>query len=314
MLMKPEVIVRVPFPPESIALLEEDFTVYYAPTLPELEKAIREHGATTRAVIGNGSIGLTGDQIRSIPNLEMIHTVGVGYEKIDMEAVKEKKIILATNAGTNAFSVAEQALGLLLAVLRDIPAAERAVRSGIWEEARYPRPLIFEKRVGIIGLGEVGLGIAKRVEAFEATVLYHNRRPRTDVPYQYCATPLELAAASDILIISCPGGEETRHIVNRDVLAALGPSGVVINVGRGSVVDTRALVDALHGKVIAGAGLDVWEGEPEISPALAGAPNVILSPHIGGRSPEAIVFARRQIADNLKAHFFGDGKIVHRIA
>lgn len=311
--MKPEVIVRVPFPPESIALLEEDFVVHYAPTLPELEVAIREFGPKARAVVTNGSIGLSGEQIRAIPNLEMIHTVGVGFEMIDMAVVDEKKIVVANNAGTNAFSVAEQTLALILAVLRDIPAAERAVRSGIWEEARYPRPLIFEKRVGIIGLGEVGREIAKRAEAFDATVGYNNRKPRDGVPYRYYASPRELAEASDILVVSCPGGEETRGIVNREVLAALGPSGILINVGRGSVVDTAALVEALHAKTIAGAGIDVWTGEPKLPESLANAPNLVISPHIGGRSPEAIVFARRQISRNLKAYFFG-GEIVHRIA
>jgi lactate dehydrogenase-like 2-hydroxyacid dehydrogenase len=311
--MKPEVIVRVPFPAESVALLEEDFVVHYAPTVPELEHAIREFGSRTRAVVTNGSIGLSGDQIRSIPNLEVIHTVGVGFEMIDMAAVKEKQIVVATNSGTNAFSVAEQAVALTLAVLRDIPAADRAVRSGIWEEMRFPRPLIYGKNVGIIGLGEIGLGIAKRMEAFEATVGYHNRKPREDVAYRYYASPKELAEASDILIVSCPGGEATRGIVNREVLQALGSSGILINVGRGSVVSTEDLVEALHSKTIAGAGIDVWVGEPVLPKSLAEAPNLVISPHIGGRSPEAIVFARQQIANNLKAHFFG-GEMVHRIA
>lgn len=310
--MKPEVIVRVPFPRESIALLEEDFVVHYAPSLEQLEQAIRDFGPRTRAVVTNGSIGLTGDQIRAIPKLEIIHTVGVGFEQIDMAAVHEKGIVVANNAGTNSFSVAEQALALILAVLRDIPANDRATRDGVWEEARAPRPLIYEKRVGIIGLGEVGLAIAKRAEAFEATIAYHNRKPKDGVSYRYHASPLELAEASDILVVSCPGGPETRGIVGREVLAALGPSGLLINVGRGSVVDTDALVEALHTKTIAGAGIDVWVGEPVFPPSLAGAPNLIVSPHIGGRSPEAVVAARRQISRNFKAHFSGE-KVRHRV-
>lgn len=310
--MRPEVLVRVPFPPESIALLEEDFVVHYAPTPQQLDAAIAEVGPRIRAVVTNGSIGLKGEQIRAMPRLEFIHTVGVGFEQVDFEAAREQGIGVANNVGTNAASVAEQAMGLLLAVLRDIPAAERAVRAGQWDEARHPRPQLYGKRVGIVGLGEVGLRIARRVEAFEASVGYHNRKPREGVPYAYHATPLELAEASDVLIVSCPGGLATRGLVGREVLRALGPAGVLINVGRGTVVDTDSLVEALNDHIIAGAGLDVWAGEPVLPPALAQAPNLILSPHIGGRSPDAVLAARRQISRNLKAHFAG-GEVLHRL-
>lgn len=311
--MKPVVIVRVPFPPESVALLEEDFEVHYAPKVDQLDEAIKKYGAETRAVIANGTIGLSGGYIRALPKLEFIHTVGIGFENVDLDTARAKKVIVANNVGTNAFSVAEQAIALILAVYRGIVDGNRDVRKGLWEEVRQPRPLIFGKRVGIIGLGEVGLGVARRVEAFEATVGYHNRKPR-DVPYTYYGSALELAKNSDILVISCPGGPETRHMVNADVMEALGPSGIVINVGRGSVVDQDALVEALHKGTIAGAGLDVFQNEPNFTPALAGAPNLTVSPHIGGRSPEAAVFAREQIARNLKAHFFGKGEVVHRVA
>lgn len=311
--MKPTVIVRVPFPDESIALLQEDFVVHYAPKVDLLNEAIARYGSETRAVVANGTIGLSGDHIRAMPKLEFIHTVGIGFENVDMDAVRERKIIVANNAGTNWFSVAEQALSLILAVYRGTVDGDRDVRKGLWDEVRQPRPLIFGKKVGIIGLGDVGLGVARRVEAFDATVGYHNRKPR-DVPYTYYGSVLEMAEASDILVISCPGGPETRHMVNAEVMQALGPKGIVINVGRGSVVDQDALVEALHKGTIAGAGLDVFQNEPNFTPALAGAPNLTVSPHIGGRSPEAVVFAREQIARNLQAHFFGKGEIVHRIA
>ncbi len=310
--MRPEVIVRIPFPKESIALLEENFTVHYAPSPEELEVAIREHGDNTRAVVTNGSIGLTGAQMRSLPKLEIIHAAGVGYEMIDLDTAREMKISVATNVGTNCFAVAEQAIGLLLAIYGNIPGGDRAARNGIWEEARQPRPLIYEKKVGIIGLGDVGMDIATRVEAFKATVLYHNRKPRGGVSYAYYDSPLALAEASDILMVSCPGGPATRDLVDRDVLKALGPTGVLINVGRGSVVNTEALVEALHEKTIAGAGIDVWVGEPVLPQVLIDAPNLIVSPHIGGRAIEAVIQARRQISQNFRAHFAG-GKVLHRV-
>ena len=310
--MRPEVLVRVPFPKESIALLEQDFAVHYAPTPDELATALGAVGPQVRAVVTNGSIGLKGEHIRAMPKLELILTVGIGFEWVDLQAAGEAGIVVANNVGTNSFSVAEQAMALLLAIMRDVCAADDAVRSGGWANARQPRPLIYQKRVGILGLGEVGASIARRAAAFDASIGYHNRRPRDDVSYDYYASLPELAAASDILVVSCPGGPATRGLVNRDILDALGPSGYLINVGRGSVVDTDALVQALHERRIAGAGLDVWLGEPETPEALIKAPNLVLSPHIGGRSPESVAAARNQISQNLKAHFAG-GQVKHRV-
>ena len=303
--MKPEVIVRVPFPPESIALVEEDFVVRYAPSLPELEDMISRLGQNIRAVITNGSIGLSGDQIRALPKLEFIHTVGVGFEMIDPAAVREKGIVVCNNAGTNATSVAEQVFTLIFAVLADVIGKDRAARDGIWEEARQPRPLLMRKKVGILGLGEVGLAVARRAEAFDATVVYHNRNKRTDVPYEYLSSALALAEVCDIFVICTPGGPETKALVNADVLKAIGPKGYLINVGRGSVVENDVLVAALRNDTIAGAGIDVWTGEPVLPQSLIDAPRLVVSPHIGGRSPEAVVAAREQIFENLKAHFAG---------
>lgn len=310
--MKPEVIVRVPFPPESVGLLEESFVVHYAPTVPELDEVVRSHGPKTRAVVANGTIGLQRRYFDALPDLEFIHTVGVGTENVDLDAARERGIVVCNNVGTNSFSVSEHAVALVLAVLRGIVEGDRNVRKGLWDEARAPRPLVYGKRIGVIGLGAVGLGIARRLEPFEATIGYHNRNPR-EVPYTYHASALELARASDILIVAAPGGPETRHMVNAEVLEALGPEGFFVNVGRGSVVDQDALVAALRAGTIAGAGLDVFENEPDFTPELSGAPNLTVSPHIGGRSPEAVVFAREQIARNLRAHFFEEGELVHRV-
>lgn len=309
--MKPTIFVRIPFPPESLALLQQEFTVRYVPTRPEFEDALATSGAEARGIVANGTVGLSADHIAAMPNLEMIHTIGIGYENVDLDACRARGIVVANNAGINFFSVAEHAIGLLLALYRGIPEGDRDVRNGLWDEVRHPRPLIFRKKVGIIGLGEVGLAIAKRIEAFEAMVGYHNRKPR-DVPYDYYGSVLDLAEASDVIFIACPGGPETRHLVDAPVIKALGPQGVIINVGRGSVVDEEALVKALHEGALGGAAIDVFDTEPKFPDALAGAPNLIVSPHIAGRSPEAIAFAREQILNNFKAHFAG-GQVVHRL-
>jgi lactate dehydrogenase-like 2-hydroxyacid dehydrogenase len=156
-----------------------------------------------------------------------------------------------------------------------------------------------------LGLGRIGLGIARRAAGFDMTIRYHNRNRRTDVAYDYYADLVSLAWASDVLMIAAPGGAETYHMVNREVLEALGPTGFLVNVGRGSIVDTDALVEALHDGGIAGAALDVLEGEPTVPPFVLEAPNLLLSPHIAGRSPEANAASLQLMMDNLAAHFAG---------
>jgi lactate dehydrogenase-like 2-hydroxyacid dehydrogenase len=177
------------------------------------------------------------------------------------------------------------------------------VRNGTWPSV--DRPLLTGKRIGILGLGEIGMAYARRVAGFDTTVLYHNRRPKPDVAFQYCASVGELAAQSEILMIAAPGGEETLHLVDAEVLSQLGPRGYIVNVGRGSVIDTPALAEALKRGTIAGAGLDVFEGEPHLPEVLRDAPNLVLTPHMAGRSLEAIAAARQRSIHNLTAFFAG---------
>ena len=190
--MKPEVLVRIQFPSSGLALLEKDFLVHYAPTPEELAKAIDTVGGSIRAVVTNGSIGLKGEQMRALPKLEMILTQGVGYENVDMETATALRLVVTTGKGTNAFSVADHAIGLMLAVARNIVWADRRVREGAWLQSRGPRPVVWRKRLGILGLGEIGLEIARRAAGFDMPVRYHNRRQRSDVGFAYKASPVEL--------------------------------------------------------------------------------------------------------------------------
>ena len=310
--MKPEVIVRVQFPSAGVRLLEQDFTVHYAPSPEEFEKAIDAH-PQTRGLVTNGTIGVTGDQLRRMRNLEIVLTQGVGYENVDHVTVKDLGLVLTTGKGTNAFSVADHAFTLLLAIARNIVWADKRVRDGEWLQSRGPRPLAWRKRIGILGLGEIGLHVARRAEGFDMEVAYHNRNKRDDVPYAYKQGPVELARDSDFIVISMPGGPGTKGLVGAEFLDALGPNGFLINVGRGSIVDTDALIEALNEKRIAGAALDVVAGEPEVPQALLDAPNVIFTPHIGSRSPESVLEAMSRISENLKAHFAGRD-LVSRVA
>lgn len=309
--MSIEIIVRIQFPSVGLELLERDFTVHYAPTPEAFESAIDAY-PQTRALVTNGSIGVTGAQLRRLSNLEMVVTQGVGHEQVDLETLKELGLVLTTGKGTNGFSVADHAMALLLAAARHIVWADHRVREGKWVESRGPRALAYQKRLGILGLGEIGLQIAKRGLGFDMDIRYHNRSPRDDVAYLYKSDPLELAADSDFLIVAMPGGPGTKGLVGREVLNALGPKGYLINIGRGTIVDTAELVSALHEGRIAGAALDVVAGEPTVPPELLATPNLTLTPHMASRSPESVSEAMNRISNNLKAHFAGEA-LVSRI-
>lgn len=307
--MKPELLVIGQVLPEGYhATLEESFTVHYVPTGEDYVRAVAPDVLSrVRAVLTTGTFGLTADQMDTLPGLEIVACKGAGYDGVDLDAAKQRNVLVTHSPGANASSVSEQALALILATVREVPQSDAAVRRGDWMKFRHYRPLITKKRLGILGLGHIGLMVAKRASAgFDMSVGYHSRSPRDDVAYTYHKTLVSLAEASDVLVITCPGGESTRGIVNAEVLTALGPDGYVVNMARGSVVVTDDLVAALKKGEIAGAGLDVVEGEPEVPPALVDLPNVVMTPHLGARSPEGANAALDMAADNIKAYLAGD--------
>ena len=317
--MKPDVLILVPpqaglSPLAGFDSLAEHFELHYAPNAADADRVIAQVGSKIRAVVMSGGVGLRGDQMRAMPGLEFVQTRGMGFDKFDLETATELGIVFANSRNVNFFSTAEHAMALLLMLVRDLRSADRDVHEGRYKEsrARAPRPLIFGKRLGILGLGDVGSAIARRALGFDTTILYHNRNKRSDVPYEYIGNVVDLAEACDILMVSCPGGAATRNLVNREVLNALGPAGYLVNVGRGTVVETDALVDALHDKRIAGAALDVVDGEPDLPASVLSAPNLILTPHIGASSVEARAAGVQNALENLKAYFAG-GPIKDRV-
>jgi lactate dehydrogenase-like 2-hydroxyacid dehydrogenase len=197
-------------------------------------------------------------------------------------------------------------MALVLALLRDIPRADAAVKRGEWMGVRLPRPMVSGRRLGILGLGEIGLLIAARAQGgFAMEVAYHNRRPREGCAHPWMESVPALATWADLLLIAAPGGAATRHLVDGAALEALGPSGYLVNIGRGSVVDQAALIAALREGRIAGAAIDVVDGEPEVPQAMRDLPNLIITPHIAGRSPEAVLATATLLVANLQAHFAG---------
>jgi lactate dehydrogenase-like 2-hydroxyacid dehydrogenase len=260
--------------------------------------------ASIDVVLTNGSIGLSAAQIAALPRLRLILCSGAGYENVDQAAASAAGIIVANSPGVNDSTVADHAIGLILAVIRDMPRRDAAVRRGEWGTIRRAAPTLSGSTVGIVGLGNIGRKIADRLAAFETKVLYATRTPR-DVPYGYRANVLALAEESDIVVLACPGGPATRHLIDAVVLSALGSKGFLINVARGSVVDTAALSAALRSGTIAGAAIDVFEGEPHLPDALKDAPNLLVTPHMAGRSPASEQAQGDLIVRNIEACIAG---------
>ena len=291
------------------AVLAERFDLTYAPTAAERAAAIATHGARIRAVLTIGVIGLTAEEIAVMPALELVCCMGAGYELVAVEAARARGIAVANGAGTNDACVADHAFGLVIAAVRNFRELDRLCRDGVWRLAIEQPPQVSGKRLGIVGLGNIGLKVARRGEAFDMPVGYHNRNPRKGVAHRYFDSVLALAQWCDVLVLAAPGGAATQHMVDAQVLDALGPQGFLVNVGRGSVVDTDALAAALREGRIAGAGIDVYESEPERPEALIGLPNVLLTPHLAGWSPESTEASFQRFLANAEGHFAGRGVV-----
>ena len=291
------------------ARIAEFFDLLYVPDLAGRAVVLATRGADIRVVLTIGAVGLTAQEMDAMPQLELVCALGAGFENIDRVHAQARGIVVANGAGTNEDSVADHTLGLLLAAVRAIPRNDRACRDGLWRDALPLPPQVAHRRLGILGLGSIGMKIAQRARGFDMAVGYHNRGPRAGVPYAYFETLLALADWADFLVVAAPGGPATRHLVDAQVLTALGPQGFLVNVGRGSVVDTAALADALRDGRIAGAGLDVYESEPAPPASLAGLDQVVLSPHLAGWSPEALDASVQRFLDNALGHFAGRGVV-----
>jgi lactate dehydrogenase-like 2-hydroxyacid dehydrogenase len=293
------------FSAEHLAEIEARLDVVYAPDTAQQAEAIATHGGDIDIVLTIGARGLTADEMDAMPRLVLICALGAGYERVDVDAARARGIATVNGAGANDACVADHAMGLLLAVTRQIPRLDQRVRQGGWREGLRPPASVYGKRLGIIGLGTIGRQIARRAAGFDLAIGYHNRRHLPDVDHRYFATATALAQWADILVVATPGGADTRHIVNAEVLQALGPRGYLINIARGSVVDTAALARALRDGVIAGAGLDVYDSEPDAPAELITLDNVVLTPHVAGASPEAIAATVASFLDNAERHAAG---------
>jgi lactate dehydrogenase-like 2-hydroxyacid dehydrogenase len=294
---------------DHLAWIGQHYDVTYAPDPARRATAVAAHAATYRAVLTNGSTGLTAEEIGAMPQLELICAMGAGYENIALGEARARGIAVANGAGTNDDCVADHAFGLLIAAVRGIVRLDRQCRDGVWRDVIAFPPNVSGRRLGILGLGTIGQKIAKRAGGFDMEIGYHNRRPKEDVAHRYFDSLPALAAWADFLVVATPGGADTRHLVGREVLDALGPRGVLVNIARGSVVDTAELAAALREGRLGGAGLDVYESEPHRPEELVALDNIVLTPHVAGWSPEAVTASVRRFLDNAAGHFEGRGVV-----
>ncbi|MCZ4313094.1 2-hydroxyacid dehydrogenase [Comamonadaceae bacterium G21597-S1] len=263
--------------------------------------------AQARAAVTTGAVGIDADTVRRLPQLAMLACFGTGYDKVDRAALEQRGILLSNTPGVVATCVADHAMGLLIALVRRITHADRLAHAGVWGKPVIGLTTrVSGMRLGILGLGDIGARVAQRAAGFEMPIGYHNRHRRTDVAHTYFASVRELAEWADGLVVACPGGDATRHLVDAAVLDALGPHGVLVNVARGSVVDEPALAAALAAGRLGGAALDVFDQEPGIPAALAGLDNVVLTPHLAGSTRETWRDAFDLMCANLAAFLAGE--------
>lgn len=301
---KPAVLLVARLPEPLGGRLRERFDCH---ELAQLDAAgLQALAPQLRGMVATGESVVSHALIASLPALEVISVLGVGYDGIDMAAARERGICVAHTPGLSTDDIADFAMALLLAAARQVVNADQFVRRGDWTTGRFPMTRrVSGARLGIVGLGRIGRAVAQRALAFGMEIAYTGRSPKVGVPYLWCTDARTLAASVDYLVVCASGGAATRALIDGDVLAALGPSGVLVNVARGSIVDEDALVKALRERTILAAGLDVFCHEPHVPEGLLALDNVVLAPHMASTTGATVQAMFDLTFDNLVAHFDG---------
>ena len=273
---------------------------------PALQEAwLREHAQGVRAVVTGGHLGIDTELAARLPDLGIVAINGVGYDRVDLPAMRARGVRVTNTPDVLTDDVADLAIALMLNVMRRLPAAERHVRDGLWPGAQPPLARRASGlRYGIVGLGRIGLAIAQRLAGFGGSIAYTGPRPK-QTAHTYHADVEALAAVSDVLFVATSASSETRGLIDRAVLEALGADGVLVNVARGSIIDEPALVEALVERRLGGAGLDVFADEPNVPEALLALPHVALAPHVGSATQETREAMGKLMLANLQAFFAG---------
>jgi len=304
---KPEIILVEAMMPQIEAALDAAYVVHRAFKEDDKNAFLARVGSKVRAVVTGGGSGMKAAWFDALPTLGIIAINGVGTDAVDLVQAKARGVRVTTTPGVLTDDVADIGMGLILATLRKLAQGDRFVRAGQWGKTPFPLgSKVTGKRVGIFGMGQIGGAIAKRAAGFDMPIAYSNRKPVEGSPHQYFASLNELAGWADILVVAASASPATQGVVNRATFDALGPQGVLINVGRGSIIDEPALVEALQENRIAGAGLDVFAHEPNVPTALFGLDNVVLLPHQASATLETRLAMGDLVVRNMQAYFAGE--------
>ena len=286
----------------------DQFVLHHFETTHDLERLTPEVAAKVRGMaITYNTVRADARTLARFPKLEIVSSFGVGYDHVDAAYAREHNIMVTNTPDVLTEEVADIAMGLLIATLREFIKADRYLRSGLWQTQQFPLSVgsLRDRKVGMVGMGRIGQAIARRLDASKVPVVYHSRKPADGVAYKHYPDLMEMAKAVDTLVVIVPGGAGTTKMVNADVMKALGPRGVIVNVARGTVVDEQALIAALKSGTILAAGLDVFEKEPNVPDELKAMQNVVLLPHIGSASVVTRNAMDQLVVDNLKSWFAG---------
>jgi lactate dehydrogenase-like 2-hydroxyacid dehydrogenase len=313
---QPDLLLVGPLKPKVLAGLEPAFTVHRLVEAQQPETFLAQIAEGVRAIAVTYASPTSQQRIdaafmQRFPRLKIVASFGVGYDHVDAKWAGAHGITVTNTPDVLNEEVADTALGLLLCTVRELPQAVRYLQAGKWQQGPYPLTAgtLRDRTVGMIGMGRIGQAIARRLDAFRVPVVYHSRRANPDVAYRYYPRLMDMARDVNVLLIVVPGGAETRNLINAEVLDALGADGILINVGRGSVVDEPALIAALRDKRILAAGLDVFVNEPFVPSELMAMDNVVLFPHIGSATVYTRAAMDQLVVDNLLSWAAGKGPL-----
>ena len=296
-------------PPFLMERLEQEYTIHDFIDPADPDALLEEVGPKVRGILAGGMKGPNANLINRLPNLEIISSFSVGFDATDVVAAQARGVIVTHTPEVLTGDVADLAMAFILMAPRRIGESERFLREGKWLQGRMDLgTTVRGKRLGILGLGRIGKAVARRAEVFGLQIGYFDIKPMGDLAYRSYATLMDLAEASDILLVACEGGEANRSVVSSEVIEAIGPKGFLVNTARGPIVDQAALVAALEDGKLAGAALDVFDGEPQVPTKMMAMENVVLTPHIASSTHETRRAMGDLVYDNLRAHF--DGKPV----
>jgi lactate dehydrogenase-like 2-hydroxyacid dehydrogenase len=300
---KKEVLLVGPLKPVVIRGLDGPCTLYKLATASDPHAFIAKHAHVRAIACSDTREAIPGSLMARFPELQIVSSFGVGYDHMDVKWAAAHNVILTNTPGVLTEEVADTALGLLLCTVREFPQADRYVHAGKWTEKAYPltRASLRDRSVGLVGMGAIGQAIARRLDAMAVPVVYHTRRPVAGLRYRHYPKLIDMARDVDTLMVIVPGGPATANMINNEVLKALGPQGIVINMARGSVVDEPALIEALKNRTIYSAGLDVFAKEPQVPKELMDMDHVVLFPHLGSSTEVTRAAMDQLVVDNILA-------------